>query len=90
VIAVGSHPARAALYLVLAPLGLLALVVGRGAGGTLDLPLDMAVASSTLSRLALLLGSNTFSPYSVSEYALIPHQEVSLSQFFGDALLKRL
>src|SRR5215210_964185 len=27
-------------YLVLAPLGLLALVVGRGARGTLDLPLD--------------------------------------------------
>ena len=29
-----------------------------------------------------------FSPYSVSEYALIPHQEVSLSQFFGDAYSK--
>ena len=86
----GSHPTRTALYLVLAPLGLLALVAGQGAGGTLDLPLTMAVASWTLSRLALLLGSNTFSPYSVSEYALIPHQEVLLSQFFEDALLKRL
>ena len=30
----------AALYLVLALLGLLALVAGQGAGGTLDLPLD--------------------------------------------------
>src|SRR3712207_7948021 len=29
-----------ALYLVLAPLVLLALVAGQGAGGTLDLPLD--------------------------------------------------
>src|SRR5215213_3457686 len=36
----GSHPTRTALYLVLAPLGLLALVAGQGAGGTLDLPLD--------------------------------------------------
>ena len=57
-------PFRGALCLVLAPLGLLALVAGQGASGTLDLPLGYVlypfdlVSTSAISRVEHIFSSS--------------------------------
>jgi hypothetical protein len=69
--------------LVLASLGLLAPFSGQAQAARLVCPLAMSITPSAVSRLAHFLGSNTFPPFYVPEYVLIPYQEVLLHRFPG-------